>query len=403
MSARRPPHRWGPGTAHDAGFTLIELMVAMAVLVITLVATTAIVTAVTHDASSSLARGRATDTAQVALDGVTQFLENAVTPAEAYEAVDGNLQNGWVTGTSGFCWDDANPGPSPQSPLLGADPTGTAAAPSPPYPSGTVLVDPDSLSIIYAHDYALELCAYPQGGFPPHVYELVMPYSTCQSTGPGSLGACTLEVVEYGGPNDTTYDPATDYDQPANGTVVAAVHDVWCDQGCQAALPCSAAQQPAGHPCPSPATNGSCWSYLTLIGSETVPSVCSGITAADERSYTPPLFTYLGGTSASSAANVAATNLDLLCASGTTGTCTPTVTSAGGSSPVCQPTTPLPAGVTSSDDAVCLTSTPIDAVEVRLTVLGDALSSGQVPTAQSPKVSISQTVVLPNLATGGLP
>jgi prepilin-type N-terminal cleavage/methylation domain-containing protein len=397
MTARRT-------TVAEAGFTLIELMVAMAVLVVTLAATAAIVTAVSHDSAASLARGRATETSQVALDGITEYLENAVTPAEALQAVDEQVGGvGWPAGTSGFCWNDANPGPSPQSPLLGADPSGTTSAPSPPYPVGTTLVDPDTLSIIYAHDYALELCAYPQGGFPPRVYELVMPFSTCTSVGPGSVGDCSLEVVVYGTPGNLTYSPATDYNQPANGTVVGVVRNIWCDQGCQAALPCTPADQPVSDPCPNPATNGSCWSYLNPAGSTAVPSVCSGISSANEAAYTPPLFTYLGGQSATSAANVGGTNLDLQCASGTTGTCSPTVTSAHGSAPVCQPTVPLPSGVTSSDDAVCLTSTPIDAVEVRMTVLGTTQSVLTHLSPSTPRVTVTQTVDLPNLATGGLP
>ncbi len=396
------PRRWfrsRPTGLAEAGFTLVELVVAMAVLVVALASTAAIVTAVSHDSAASLARGRATETSQVALDGITQYLENAVTPAQALQSVDEQVAGvGWPSGTAGFCWNDANPGPSPQSPLLGADPTGTTPAPS-AYPSGTTLVDPDSLSIIYAHDYALELCAYPQGGFPPRVYELVMPYSTCTDVGPGSLGDCSLEVVEYG----STYSPATDYNQPGNGTVVDVVRNVWCDQGCQDALPCTPADQPVSDPCPSAPTNGSCWSYLTLVGSTSVPGPCSGISSANEADFTPPVFTYLGGSTPASAANVAGTNLDLICAGGTSSTCNPTVVSAHGSAPVCQPVVPLPSGVTSSDDAVCLTSTPIQAVQVRLTVLGSAQSTLSHLGASTPRVTVTQTVDLPNLAAGGLP
>ncbi|MDA8269659.1 MAG: prepilin-type N-terminal cleavage/methylation domain-containing protein [Actinomycetota bacterium] len=400
LGRRCAERRRGAGTATgEAGFTLIELMVAMLVLVIALAATATIVQAVDHQSATALAQGRATETGQVSLDGVTQYLMGAVTPLQAYEAQGHALDGSAFPAVSGYCWNGANPGPSPQSSLIASDPAGTTGAPSPPYPSGTKLVDPDTLSIIYAHDYAVELCAYPPGQTMPQVYEAYIPYSSCTSTGPGSIGDCTLDVVRYGDGAGQPYSATSDYATPSNGTLVDQIRNIWCDQGCQQALPCDPATEPAGDPCPSTETNGSCWSYLTSVGGTTLPAACSGITAADEASYTPPLFTYQGGASAATTANVAGTNLDLLCGGGSGSTCSPTVDTVSGGTPVCQPSATLGSGVTSTDDAVCLTTTPIRVIELRMTVMGNTAGRSVSSSATLPKVTVTRTIDLPNLAT----
>lgn len=373
------------GHAPEGGFTLVELMVAMAASVIALTITAEVVNAVTKDSSTQLAQGRETVTGQVALNGVAEYLQGAVTPLSAYAASDDESLETSVTSGS-WCWDNTYPGPAPQSPLIGTDPSGTSYAAS-PYPADTPMVPPDSLSIIYAHDYSVELCAYPPGTTTPRVYQLYMPYSTCTSTGSKtSVGDCTLKVVEY----PTSYTASSDYDTPANGTVVDQVHDVWCDLGCQEALP--------GYTGSSP-TNGSCWSYLTTVSGESVPSACSTITTTDETSFTPPLFTYQGGSTLASTENLAATYLDLSCYPGSS-SCDPTVPSSLTSTPVCQAAASVPSGVTATDDALCLTQAHIQSVLLRMTVLGDANQATSVSSAAvTPKTTVSETISLPNLTS----
>lgn len=395
----------GAGAPREGGFTLVELMVSMLVLTICLAITAEVVIAVTHQSTVGLAQGRATDTSQVALDGMAQFIQGAVTPQQAYQAnaaTDGYVPDSEPPPTMSDCWGSSFPGvtgrsATPQTQLLGQDLTGTTTVSTslPAYSGaygtpGPDLVDPSTLSIVYAHDYNLELCAYPPGHSTPQVYELYMPYSSCKrTTGSAPIGDCTVFVVQFTHP----YLGTVDYAQPtaSNASVVAQVDNVWCDQGCLDALPCTVG-------CPSTTTNGSCWSYTTVLPGEVVPPPCAGVTTATETQYTPPLFTYLGGTSAASTANVAATNLDLSCQSPWTSNpawCDPAYTAAA--SPVCQASASPPAYVTSTDDAVCLTRFSFGSVEVRMTVLGNAASGHGVASSSAPRVAVSQTISLTNL------
>lgn len=401
--ARAERERRLAGQAGEAGFTLVELMVAMLVLVICLAITAEVVVAITHQSTVGLAQGQAADTSQVSLDGVAQYIEGAVTPMQAYQA-QGNAPGTDPPGLTSYCWGGSYPGVSPQSQLIGTDTTGTVTVASGVYGSTTpTVVDPSSLSVIYAHDYDLELCAYAPGSSTPHVYELYMPYDSCKSTtGSNPVGDCTLYVAEDVGSYSTNADYASHGQHPASMKVVDQVNNVWCDQGCLDALPCNAT-------CPATRTSGSCWSQLAAsqaLSSSgfTVPAPCAGITAADESSYTPPLFTYSGGTSAQSTANVAATNLDLTCSGGSGSTCTPSTFTASGN-PVCQATSSPPAYVTSSDDAVCLTRFSFGAIELRMTVLGDTNQANSVTssTAVTPKVSVSRTISLTNLTSEAQP
>lgn len=384
--------RLGP----EGGFTLVELLVAMAVSIIALTITAEVVNVVTKDSATQLAVGRETVTGQVALDGVAQYLAGAVTPLEAYaEADDTSLRTTVPSGTSPqLCWNSTYPGSAPDSPLIADNPDGTTYA-APPYPPDTPAVPPDALSVIYAHDYSVELCAYPPGSSSPRVFQLTMPFSTCTDpytvAGASSVGDCTLEVVEY----PTDYGVA-DYNAPGNGTVVDQVRNVWCDEGCQQALPGSSGT--------GSLTNGSCWSYLVLLSGESAPGPCSGITTGNETSYTPPLFTYAGGTTLASTHNQAATNLDLGCQPAGASACDPTVPSSTTTTPVCQAATSPPSWVTSTDDALCLTQAHIQSIELRLTLLGDPNQAGSASIrATTPRVSVSQTVSLPNLTSEDQP
>jgi len=365
----------------EVGTSLVELVVAVSIMAIALAVTLVIVVSVDTDAGGQLAQGRATETAQVSLDGMTQFLAGAVTPLQAY-AAQGNPAG--VDPTSGYCWNDVDPGPattaSPASPLIGSDPHGSLAAPS-EYPAGTKEVDPAALSIIYAHDYDVELCAYPPNSTTPQVYELFVNDASCVS----STSLCNVEVVRFGTTSDP-YNAAQDYQsaEPAaaeNATVVDVVHHVWCDQACQAGT--------------------SCWSYLPTVAgaSQTPPASCSGISTGTEAQFTPPLFTYLGGPTQSGATNVAATHLDLDCApaasAGST-TCDPTVVTSS-TGPVCDAAAAPGSGVT-TDDTLCLVDAAIDTIGVQMVVRGNTESSAPTQVAASTRIVVDQSVDLPNLA-----
>lgn len=361
--------------------SLVELAVAMAVMLIALSMTVIIVQVVTGQAASQLVRGRATETSQVSLDGVTGYLSGAVSPFQAYDAQGGNPAGTDPPSSAGLCWDGTDPGPTPVSPLLGADPTGTVhVAAGSPYPSTTDLVDPASLSIIYAHDYDLELCAYPPGNTTPEVFEIYLNTSTCTSA-----DTCTVDVVRYGTPGNP-YSAAEDYHNPtaANAVVVDQVNHVWCDQACQ---------------------NGtSCWSYTNQMAHDYQfpPPYCSGVSQVNESPFTPPLFTYIGGVSLQTSANAPATNLDLYCSpavSAGSSTCDPTVASST-SGPVCDAAdTSPPAGVT-TDDTSCLVNATITSIDVRMTVVGNTQStSARSPSqAGSTRIAVNQVVRLANLA-----
>ncbi|WP_282436742.1 PulJ/GspJ family protein [Aciditerrimonas ferrireducens] len=378
----------------QGGWSLVELLVALAVFMVVLAMTATIVTVVSQQSSADLTAARTSETSTVALSGLTAVLEGAVTPEAAWVA-EGNPTGQDPPADAGICWDDPqnpsrtlpssagvqlpDPGPQPPSPLLGPDPMGTVPAPS-PYQGD--LVDPNGLAVIYAHDTAVELCTYPPNQTTPVVEELWLDPASCTSRAasdatydPSVVGDCTLDVVRfdpYVGPTASStndYAPADPLEAP-NATVVDQVTHVWCDQACQAGT--------------------SCWSYLDPSTGQPVdaPPVCPDLSPATEARFTPPLFTYLGAGGASVAANDAQTPLDLFCGP------------ISGAPPACQPTvTPT----SSTDDTVNLVAAGIQAVEVRLTFLGDAASGSQLTTdvAGRPAVALQRTVALANLAQGG--
>ena len=396
--------------AGEAGFTVVELMVAMLVMIICLAVSAEVVVAVTHQSSVGLAKGQAAGTSQVAIDGVAQYIEDAVTPLQAFEA--NAATDGYMQGETGsYCWGGATPGVAPASQLVGSDATGSVTVPSGVYGSTTpTVVDPSALSIVYAHDYDLELCAYTPGTTTPAVFEMYMPYHSCTSTtGADPVGDCTLYVVRY----QPFYVPSVDYASYSRGssypnnsifsTVVDEVHNIWCDQGCLDALPCMPTYCPPTH------TNGSCWSQLTAnqaLGNSSYPltGACAGVSSANESQDTPPLFTYLGSSGGQSAANMAATNLDLNCVAASGSTCVPSTFSPT-SNPICQASTSPASYVTSTDDTVCLTHFAFGAIELRMTVLGDAnqASTSAPAPAVTPKVSVSRTITLANLINEAQP
>ncbi|MDA8147346.1 MAG: hypothetical protein M0Z93_01025 [Actinomycetota bacterium] len=359
---------------------------AMVVMVIALGMAASIVVAVTGQTTTQLASGRSTERAQVALSGLAQFVRSAVSPLRAWQA-EGNAVGTYPTPAApspstgqAWCWNETYPGPSPQSPLIGdQSSTNSTMAPA-PYPSGDKLVDPSTLSVIYAHDYGLVLCSYPANGTVPavpQVYDIFLDASTCTSS---TTGDCTVDVVRLGS-TSSAYSGATDYPvasstyaalqvppTAANASIVDQVPHVWCDKACQSGT--------------------SCWDYVAT-GMPAPAGPCSGVTKATEANYTPPLFAYLGGTTAAAVANNPTVPLDLVCgpSSGSPAVCSPDVTS-----------------TSSTDDTVNLIAAGIQSVSIHLSILdtGTTSSAGAQATASSPaRTTVGQQVVLSNLIGQG--
>jgi len=398
-----PLRRWNRSGAPSAeeGWSLVELLVALAVFLVVLTMTSTIVVVVSHQSAVDLAEARTAQSADTALSGLVAPLAGAVSPEAAWVAL-GHPAGQDPPASADLCWDDQenpsrtlpdaasatgvpDPGPQPPSPLLGADPRGTVAAPA-PY-QGDV-VDPASLAVVYAHDTAVELCSYPPNQTTPVVVELWLDPASCTSRAPAGspydpavVGNCTLDVVRFSpylGPTTATpndYAPADPLTAP-DAELIDQVTHVWCDQACQQGT--------------------SCWSYLdpTTGQAQDPPSLCPDLSPSSESRFTPPLFTYLAAGNQTAAANDAATPLDLDCG--------PVV----GSPPACQPAISDTGGqLQSSDDTVNLVDLGIQAVLVRLTLLGNADSNGPLVSAVAgrPAVALRQTVTLANLTGSAAP
>lgn len=361
-----PAARAGRPVAED-GMTLVELMISSAVLLIVLSMTTVIVAMVTHQSSTQLNQGQATETAQISLSGLGQFVQGAVSPLGAYKAQQGNAADGtYPSSSAGLCWDETYPGPSTslQSPLIAdQNASGTVMV---DYGGSTVkAVDPSTLSIIYAHDYDLELCSYPPGSTTPQVYEIYLDPGTCSDA---AYGYCTVYVVRYTPTSSGACSSwANLYHDPTGpcASVVDQVPDVWCDAACHV----DAVTQATGQ-----TTYDSCWSYLP--GSQPVPAWCTGVSPSNESSFTPPLFQYYGASGAGGLPiNSAKEPMDLYC------------TSSGG---VCSATS-------STDDAPNLANAGIQSVEVDLTVLAAPGSTPPPGHKVSPGTTVSAYLPLRNL------
>lgn len=360
LGAARAARRAAP----EAGFTLVELMISAVVLLVALSMTTVIVSVVSQQSTSQLNQGRATETAEVALTSIAQYLQGAVSPMAAYNAEQGNAAENNYPST-GYCWNETYPGPSTslQSPLIVSSSFWTGNSES--YNNNTVKeVDPSTLSIIYAHDYDIEFCGYPPGSTTPAVYEIYLNESTCTNS---TYGYCTVDVVKYTVTTTGTCSSwANLYHQPTGScaSVVGQIPDVWCNAGCQSAVTQGTGQT----------TYESCWSYLP--GNQTVPSACTGVSTSNESPFTPPLFQYFGASGdTGESINSAAEPLDLYCTNHA-GACSPSA---------------------SIDDTPNLVDADIQSVEIDLTVLTGAGSS--VPTHQvSPGTTVTDYLSLENLS-----
>jgi len=350
----------------DHGLSLVEILVAMVVFAILLTMTAVIVTSVTQQAGVNLDATRAEESATVAIEPVAEMIQNIVSPETAWVAL-GNPSDQDPPASSGICWDDSantsvtnaangvpgvpDPGPQPPSPLLGPDPAGNIPAPS---PYNGYLVDPSTLSVIYAHDTALEACAYSPNQSTPVVMEAWLDPQSCTSTAPSNnsydaaaIGNCTIYLVEYNpyvGPTSSStndYAPADPLVAP-NAHILDTIHHVWCDQACQAGT--------------------SCWSYISPVTgqAQSPPAYCPNLSLSTESQFTPPLFAYLAGQNLNSFANDPSIPLDMFCSPVT------------GSPPACSPSVN---GASSTDDTYYLVTSNLQDVEISFTLLGNAFEN----------------------------
>ncbi len=169
----------------DAGTSLIELLIAILVLAIVLAMGLMMMTTVSSDTAYSTHQGVSSETAQVALNNIEEYLSSAVTPASAELA----------SGASSLpC---------------------TATSSSAP-------------AITSADEYSLTFCGYPIGASAPaQTYTATIPSSSCtQSPLPsaptGGLGGgyCMFEIID---------------DSLATPEPVLEVGNVWCGYVCQQA------------------------------------------------------------------------------------------------------------------------------------------------------------------------
>lgn len=359
---------------------MVELLVASAVLMVTLAITASVVVAITRQSGADVSLGQSTESAQTALSGIAQYVRGAVAPVAAYGA-RGQAQATWGTdppATSDLCWDSSansdvqgvpSPAPYPQSRAIGADPGGAVPAP-PPYSAN--VIDPEGLAVVYAHDYALELCTYLPNSTTPVVVEAYVDPASCSRVS----WTCSVEVVKFPsftGPvpgNTEDYAPSAPANAPG-AVVVGQVRNVWCDAACQGL------GEGAGGGTLSPTTGSwSCWSYAAS-GTSAPSGDCAGGTAAT----TPPLFTYVGG---ATGGNPTTQPYDLFCSP------------ASGPNPnQCAPTI---SGSSSTDDTVNLASAGFSEVEIRMTVVGDAQQASSGTGSSAARVAVQQIVPLTNLA-----
>ncbi len=329
------PSRSGPRSrgraSSEAGFTLIEMTVSVFIFSIAISIAFGIVYIMARQSVSQVDQSRATEAAQVAQSGITQYLQGTVAPVTAAQA-------GLTVGVTAAalaalaanspqmpCWSNSSPAPSPPSPVLVRNPTGLATANIDG--QSTPVTDPMTQAIIYAHDYDIQFCSYTASSSTPHVYEIFIDFSSCQTTGGGAIyGYCNLDVVDDGAFPAGTLFPAADYNNHSCATckIVDVVPKVWCDSACQDTATTYGA-----------VPHASCWDYLPKTssgaaqtppptpsttqalptGSPSYPSNCAGINSANEAGYTPPLFQYFssGAGAAVAPLNNASDPFDLIC------------------------------------------------------------------------------------------
>lgn len=199
----------------SAGFTLVELLVAMLLLSIAISMSFIVATNMDTVTVSTLRQSHAAESVQVGMSEVAQYLRGAVSPTAAAAT-----QNATVA-SSPSCWGTSSPSPSGGYPLT---------------PSGAA-----SLAVVTASSFDLVYCGYAPASTrstsskTPGVYEITFAPGSCRG-----VGYCTLAVYSCG----ANYNPgaaavaSSTYTQPSTcvssaGHPVWEVQNVWCDSSCQ--------------------------------------------------------------------------------------------------------------------------------------------------------------------------
>lgn len=190
------------GSHADAGFSMMELVVAVIVSGIVISMVAVIMATYFTQSAQTLRTGQATEAGESAMQVVDQYMRESVAPSNATSAAAASGQ------TTTDCWGTQNPGSWTKTgvTLLGSD--------------GSLL------SVVRANDFDLWFCGYNKVSSSedrPVTYEITIPKSTC-----GTGVYCTLEVLDWGQTcNPGTIGLATNK-CAATGAVAQRVTHVWC-------------------------------------------------------------------------------------------------------------------------------------------------------------------------------
>ncbi|MHB1504160.1 MAG: LamG-like jellyroll fold domain-containing protein [Acidimicrobiales bacterium] len=184
---------------------LVEMLVALLILGIVLTMTTMIVVSVTSETANTVRLGAATESAQVTVANIDQYIRGVVSPADAAGEAGISLTNSGAP-----CWGSSSPAP----------------------PGGATITTPQDLAITTGYAFEMVFCGYRIGTDQASLYEITLTDCT-----PGAVaGYCTLEVIDWGphtNPNTiSAYSPTLSSVTPP-AQVVAQVSNIWCNSSCQ--------------------------------------------------------------------------------------------------------------------------------------------------------------------------
>jgi len=256
LTVRRPPRA---GRRDDGGFSLVELIVAMSILMLVLALVVSIVAVLSATTYRSLNVSTQTNTAQVSTTRFEQFMTGIVPPmVAATSSFPSSTATSAAISSATPCWGTSQPA----STTL---PSTSSTIPS----TGQSLTAPSRVSVTVAHDFDMVWCGYAPNTSTPSVYEANL--QGCS----GTFGNCTLTIENYGtGCVPGTGSPGANGSSSGctSGTVVLTIPHVWCDTYCQGAT--SSAKNPSG--------------ATVSVACLNVP----GNTTAKCANATPPLFSY---------------------------------------------------------------------------------------------------------------
>ncbi len=188
------------GAADEAGFSLIEYMVALTILALLSTMVTLGFSTMEQVATSSYHRGNATNYAIVAGDELTPVIQSAIAPSVASGI-----------GGGGSCWGTS---------LNGNLPHGYSSS--------------EQFLVVAASNYAIEFCGYPseKAGQAAATILIQPDVQACNLTSAPNAPTCPL--VEYDlGSSYCTISTSTGLCPTPTSGVVNTVERVWCDSYCQ--------------------------------------------------------------------------------------------------------------------------------------------------------------------------